>query len=85
MRRIGFVSRINYWGMSADEKAFTYKEPVLTNTDRQQMLDYLDAVFGGTAYGFPDDREVFIDDELTETDTNGDWIYAAATHWDRDF
>ena len=81
LEKDNYASRINYWGMSADEKAFTYKEPVLTNTGRQEMLDYLDAVFGGTAYGFPDDREVFIDDELTETDTNGDWIYAAATHW----
>jgi hypothetical protein len=84
LEKDNYASRINYWGMDDEEGEFTYKEPVFTNTSRQEMLDYLDAVFGGTIYGFPDDREVFIDDELTMIDPapgSDDWIYAAATHW----
>ena len=51
LEKNNYASRINYWAADIE-----YKEPVLTNNSRQEMLDYLDAVFGGTLYGFPDDR-----------------------------
>jgi len=77
LEKDNYASRINYWATDIE-----YKEPILTNNGRAEMLEYLDAVFGGTAYGFPDDRAVTIEDELTEIDGDtGDWVYTAATHW----
>ena len=75
-----YESVINYWA-----EDIIYKEPVLTNSGRQEMLDYLAAVYGGTAYGFPDDKVVTIKDEATRTDEQGHWIYMATIEWSGTF
>jgi hypothetical protein len=71
-----YASVINYW---ADD--VIYKEPVLTNYTRYEMLDYLGAVFGGTLYGFPDDRVVTIKDEIAKTWPDGSMTYIANLEW----
>jgi hypothetical protein len=76
LEKDNYASRIDYWAPDIE-----YKEPVLTNNGRQEMLEYLDAMFASTPYGFPDDRAVTIDDELLQQDDTGDWVYIAATHW----
>jgi len=75
-----YTSLINHW---ADD--VIYKEPVLTNSGRQEMLDYLAAMFGGTAYGFPDDRAVTIKDELWETAPDDSMTYIATREWSGTF
>jgi hypothetical protein len=75
-----YESVINYW---ADD--VTYKEPVLTNSGRQEMLDYLAAMFGGTAFGFPDDRAVTIKDELYRTHADDSMTYIANLQWTGSF
>ncbi len=82
-----YESVINYWAEDV-----VYKEPVLTNNGRQEMLDYLDGVFGGTAYGFPDDRDVIIKDDIWKTDpgalpgTEDDTMtYIATMEWSGTF
>ena len=54
-----YETLINYWSEDV-----IYQEPVFTNVGRQEMLDYLSGVFGGTGFGFPDDRKVTIKDEI---------------------
>ena len=71
---------INYWAVDV-----IYKEPVLTNSGRQEMFDYLDAVFGGTAFGFPTDKVVTINKELYKTDTEGGMTYVATIEWSGTF
>jgi len=57
-----YASRVNYWAEDVE-----YREPVLTNHGRHEMLDYLAAMFGGTIYGFPNDKVMTIKDEVYET------------------
>lgn len=71
-----YQSRINYWA-----KDITYREPVLTNSGRAEMLDYLMAVFSGSAYGLPTDRKVEIKDELYSTAEDGSMTYMATLQW----
>jgi hypothetical protein len=71
-----YESVINYWAEDV-----TYREPVLTNSGRQEMLDYLAAVFGGTPYGFPDDKEVTIKDEVYKTEPDDSMTYIASMEW----
>jgi hypothetical protein len=75
-----YESVINYWAEDV-----VYKEPVLTNIGRQQMLDYLDAMFGGTAYGFPDDRDVTVRDEVVKTHPDDSMTYMATIQWSGTF
>ncbi len=71
---------INYW---ADD--VTYREPIFTNTGRDEMYDYLKAMFGGTKYGFPDDKELEIRDELYQTYPDGSMTYIATVQWSGTF
>jgi len=70
-----YESLINHWAEDV-----IYKEPVLTNSGRQEMLDYLAAVFGGTAYGFPDDKAVTIN--VRSNDITGGRTFAVASATD---
>jgi hypothetical protein len=68
---------------------FYYKEPVLTNKNRTEMLQYLEALHNDNpdrTYGVPNDRVVVIRDELCKTDTDdGSATYIAAIEWSGDF
>jgi len=75
-----YLSRINYWA-----EDIVYKEPVWTNTGRAELLDYLSAVFAGTNYGFPADRQVVIKDELYNTLPDGSMTYMATVEWSGTF
>lgn len=75
-----YLSRINYWA-----EDIVYREPVWTNTGRQELLDYLTAVFSGKAYGFPNDREVVIKNELHQTNPDGSMTYMATVEWTGSF
>ena len=76
-----YLSRINYWAEDV-----VYREPVWTNTGRAELLDYLSAVFAGTAYGFPADRQVVIKDELYNTHPeDGSMTYMATVEWSGTF
>ena len=71
-----YESVINYWA-----EDIIYKEPVLTNSGRQEMLDYLAAVFGGSYYGFPSDKAVTVKDELIKTHPDDSATYIATMEW----
>jgi hypothetical protein len=71
-----YASVINYW---ADD--IVYKDPFLTNNGRQEMLDYLDAFYSGSIYGWPDDKVVTIKDELAKTWPDGSMTYLATIQW----
>lgn len=75
-----YLSLINYWA-----EDIVYREPVWTNSGRQELLDYLTAVFSGSAYGFPDDRQVVIKNELYKTDAEGEMTYMATVEWSGTF
>ena len=75
-----YESLIDYW---ADD--IVYREPVLTNNGRQEMLEYFTAVFSGTDYGFPSDRAVVLKDELYRTDADGHMTYMATVQWSGTF
>lgn len=75
-----YESVINYWAEDV-----VYREPVLTNSGRQEMLDYLAGVFGGTAFGFPDDKAVTIQDELYKNHGDGSMTYIATIEWSGTF
>jgi Putative metal-binding motif len=75
-----YLSRINYWAADV-----VYKEPVWTNTGRAELLDYLSAVFAGTAYGFPADRHVVIKDEVYKTHPDDSMTYMATVEWSGTF
>jgi hypothetical protein len=75
-----YASRVNYWAEDV-----VYKEPVLTNHGRHEMFDYLSAMFGSTAYGFPDDKVVTIKDELSEVHPDGSMTYTATIEWSGTF
>jgi hypothetical protein len=80
MNAANYTSLINYWAEDV-----VYREPVLTNTGRQEMLEYLTAVFSGTAYGFPNDRDVEIKNELYSTAQDGSMTYMATLQWSGTF
>jgi hypothetical protein len=71
-----YALRVNYWAEDV-----VYREPVFTNHGRQEMFDYLAAMFGGTAYGFPDDKVVTIKDEVYHTDVDDSMTYIATMEW----
>jgi len=71
-----YASVINFW---ADD--ITYKDPFLTNYNRQEMLDYLDGYYSGSMYGWPTDRVVTIKDELAKTHSDGSMTYLATIQW----
>jgi hypothetical protein len=71
-----YALRVNYWAEDV-----VYREPVFTNHGRQEMFDYLAAMFGGTAYGFPDDKVVTIKDEVYHTDVDDNMTYIATMEW----
>jgi len=71
-----YASVINYW---ADD--ITYKDPFLTNSGRQEMLDFLNAMFSGTVYGYPLDRAVTIKDEMVVTHPDDSMTYMATLEW----
>jgi hypothetical protein len=75
-----YQSLINYWAQD-----IVYREPVWTNKGRAQLLDYLSAVFAGTAYGFPADRQVVVKDELYNTHPDGSMTYMATVEWSGTF
>ena len=75
-----YASRVNYWAEDVE-----YKEPVLTNHGREEMYEYLAAMFGATPYGFPTDKALTIKDELYSTDPDGSMTYIATVQWDGHF
>ena len=75
-----YLSLINYWA-----EDIVYKEPVWTNSGREEMLDFLTAVFSGSAYGFPDDRQVVIKNELYNTNPDDSMTYMATIEWSGTF
>lgn len=75
-----YASVVNYWAEDV-----VYKEPVLTNHGRGEMLEYLSAVYGGSAYGFPMDKAVTIKDELYKTHQDGSMTYMATVQWSGTF
>lgn len=75
-----YDSVINFW-----TEDVTYKEPVLTNHGREEMLEYLEAVYGGSPYGFPLDKAVTIKDELYKTHEDGSMTYMATIQWSGTF
>jgi hypothetical protein len=76
-----YLSLIDYWA-----EDIVYREPVWTNTGRAELLDYLSAVFAGTAYGFPDNRQVAIKNELYNTHPeDGSMTYMATVEWSGTF
>jgi hypothetical protein len=75
-----YLSLINYWAEDIE-----YREPVWTNSGRHELLDYLSAVFSGTAYGFPDDRLTTIKNELYNTHEDGSMTYMATVEWSGTF
>jgi hypothetical protein len=75
-----YLSRISYWA-----EDIVYREPVWTNTGRAELLDYMSAVFAGSASGFPDDRQVVINTELYNTLPDGSMTYMATVEWSGTF
>ena len=75
-----YESVINYWAEDG-----VYREPVLTNSGRQEMLDYLAAVYGGSPFGFPMDKAVTIKDQLYRTHPDGSMTYMATIQWSGTF
>lgn len=75
-----YPSVMNYWAEDV-----VYKEPVLTNHGRQEMLEYLEAVYGGSVFGFPMDKAVTIKDELYKTHHDGSMTYMATVQWSGTF
>lgn len=71
-----YLSRISYWAEDV-----VYREPVWTHSGRGQLLDYLSAVFSGSAYGHPDDRQVEIMHELYNSLPDGSLTYMATIEW----
>jgi len=71
---------INYWAEDV-----TYKDPMFTNTGRDEMYEYLKALFSGTSYGFPRDREVEIRDEVYQAHPDGSMTYMATVQWSGTF
>ncbi len=73
---------INGWaevGAGADGVGFdgaVYQETVLSNFTRQEMYDYLDVIFG-----WSEDMELDIIDELWETHPDGSMTYMATNVW----
>ncbi len=75
-----YESLIGYWAEDV-----VYRESVLTNSGREEMLEYLSAMFSGSAYGFPLDRQVVIKDELYHTQADGNMSYMATVEWSGTF
>ncbi len=71
---------INYWAEDV-----TYIEPIFTNTGRDEMYDYLKKMFGGTIYGFPDDKELEIKEEVYQTYPDDSMTYMATVQWSGTF
>ncbi len=71
---------INYWAEDV-----VYKEPVLTNHGREEMLEYLTAMYEGSPFGFPLDKHVTIKDELYKTHQDGSFAYMATIQWSGTF
>jgi hypothetical protein len=80
MNASNYLSLINHWA-----EDIVYREPVWTNSGRHELLDYLTAVFSGTAYGFPNDRLVDIKNELYKTQPDGSMTYMATLEWSGSF
>ena len=75
-----YLSRIKYWA-----EDIVHREPVWTNSGRAELLDYLSAVFSGSAYGFPADRQVEIKNELYLTHPDDSMTYMATVEWSGTF
>lgn len=71
-----YLSRISYWAEDV-----VYREPVWTHSGRAELLDYLSAVFAGSDYGHPDDRQVEIKTELYNSLPDGSLTYMATVEW----
>ena len=70
-----YASVINYWHDDIE-----YKEPVLTNNGRYEMLDYLTAMYTVAGFGHPPDKVTVIKDELYQT-VGDEMTYMAAIEW----
>jgi len=75
-----YQSVINYWAEDV-----VYKEPVLTNVGRVEMLEYLQTVYGGSPFGFPMDKHTTIRNELYKTHPDGSMTYMATIEWSGTF
>jgi len=71
VNRNNYMDVINYWAEDA-----IYKETVVTNNSRQEMWEYLSAVFEKSP-----DMELIIDDELYKTLPDGSMTYMATNYW----
>lgn len=66
-----YTQVIDYWSIDT-----VYKEAVVTNDSRQEMLDYLDLIFAWSS-----DMVLEIQDEIWAYDANGDFVYTAVNQW----
>ena len=71
VNRNNYMDVINYWAEDA-----TYKETVVTNHSRQEMWEYLSAVFARSP-----DMELIIEDEIYKTHPDGSMTYMATNRW----
>lgn len=71
-----YLSRIDYWA-----EDIVYRDPVWTHSGRAELLDYLSALFSGSGYGLPDDRQVEIKNELFSSLPDGSLTYMATIEW----
>jgi hypothetical protein len=71
VNRDNYMDVINYWAEDA-----VYKETVVTNHSRQEMWEYLSAVFEKSP-----DMELIIEDELYKSHPDGSMTYMATNRW----
>ena len=71
VNRDNYMDVINYWAEDA-----VYMETVVTNHSRQEMWEYLSAVFEKSP-----DMELIIEDELYKTHPDGSMTYMATNRW----
>lgn len=71
VNRNNYMDVINYWAEDA-----IYKETVVTNHSRQEMWEYLSAVFARSP-----DMELIIEDEVYKTHPDGSMTYMATNRW----
>jgi len=75
-----FRTLVDYWAEDV-----VHREPVLTNTGRGEVAEYFAAMFSGSSYGFPSDRQVSISDELFMSQRGGGMTYMATVQWSGTF
>lgn len=75
-----YESLARYWAEDV-----TYREPVLTSHGRDEVIEYFRAMFSGSKYGFPMDRDVEIRNELQNIEADDSMTYMATLQWTGSF